>query len=319
MSKGDPFQEIEISSFNQFELTYLDIQKNRSLYTTVFRGQSEAIWGLIPSALRNFNDDVIPIEAIKDRIKRELSDVSYFVKIADRTRFDLPGDLLEFLNPIKFNISNDQSFYYWYSITISGWKALITIAQHHGVQTRYLDFTFNPYTALFFAAMEVTRKYLGEIDKIKESNNHFSLWMLDSFYLIKSDCNIDYFEVPTARNKYLNAQKGLFLSPPLPPLYGEISDRKVENVNKKSFDIVEVAIDNNYNLVRQGDEGLERRWPSIFKFNFPFHIAPQILQELDEKYDINIATQKPNLENIIPYKQFREKVNRLAYELRDKK
>ena len=62
MTNGSPFQEIEISSLDEFDLTYLDIRKNRRLYHTVFRGQSEAIWGLVPSAFRNFDVDEIPIE-----------------------------------------------------------------------------------------------------------------------------------------------------------------------------------------------------------------------------------------------------------------
>ncbi|MEW6144488.1 MAG: FRG domain-containing protein [Thermodesulfobacteriota bacterium] len=319
MNNDSPFKEIYLSSFDEFELAYSDIRMNRKHYKTVFRGQAEAIWGLVPSVLRGFSDDVIPMESIRERIMREYIDVSYFVIIADRMGFDLPGDLFELLNPIKFNISEDKSFYDWYCTTKAGWKEVISIAQHYGVKTRYLDFTFNPYTALFFAAMEVTRKYLGECDKIPESNNHFSLWMLDKDYLNNSCCTIDHFEVPTARNKYLNAQKGLFLSPPLPPLYDApfYGDTKKMNVNKKSLDIMEEVMGNNYHSVNNGDLDLKRRWPIIYKYNFSFTIAPTILQELDAQYDINIATQKPNLENIINYRQFREKVNDLACILRD--
>lgn len=319
MSNGSPFQEIEISSFDEFERTYSDIRINRRPFNTVSRGQAEAVWGLVPSAFREFKSDEISIESFKDQIRREFWDVSYFVKIADGLGFDMPGDLLELLNPIKFNISEDKNFYDWYYTTKAGWKELISIAQHYGVKTRYLDFTFNPYTALFFAAMEVTKKYQGECDKIPESNNHFSLWVLDKDYLNNSGCSIDHFEVPTARNKYLNAQKGLFLSPPLSLIYEPgFYSRRIESLKKKSLDISEVIRENNYHLVNNSDIELRRRWPIIYKFNFPFQIAPKVIQELDDNHKINMATQKPNLENIIPYRQFREKVNDLAFKLRDK-
>lgn len=318
MNNSSPFQEIEISSLDEFERIYSDIRINRRPCNTISRGQAEAVWGLVPSAFRGFKSDEISVESFKDQIRREFSDVSYFVKKADGLGFDLPGDLLELLNPIIFNISKDESFYYWYNTTKSGWKELITIAQHYGVKTRYLDFTFNSYTALFFAALEVTRMCLGEIDKNPDSNNHFSLWILDKDLLTYSGCTIDHFETPTARNKYLNAQKGLFLSPPLPRIYEpEFYSRRIEIVNKKSLDILEVIRENNYLLVNNGDIELQKRWPIIYKFNFPFQIAPKILQELDEKYDINLATQKPNLENIIPYRKFKEKVDVLVYKLKD--
>ncbi|OGE24043.1 MAG: hypothetical protein A3J42_02410 [Candidatus Dadabacteria bacterium RIFCSPHIGHO2_12_FULL_53_21] len=320
MSNGSPFQEIEITSFDEFEHTYSDIRKNHRHYETVSRGQAEAVWGLVPSAFREFSGDEISVESFKDQIRREFLDVSYFVKIADVLGFDLPGDLLELLNPIKFNISKDESFYNWYNTTKNGWKELITIAQHYGVKTRYLDFTFNPYTALFFAALEVTKKYLDKIPTIPESSNHFSLWVLDKDYLNNSGCTLDHFEVPTARNKYLNAQKGLFLSPPLPHIYEpEFYSRRIEMVNKKSLDILEVIRENNYHLVNNGDIELQKRWPIIYKFNFPFQIAPKVIQELDDNHKINMATQKPNLENIIPYRQFREKLDEQVSELKDKK
>lgn len=325
MSNDDPFQEVEISSFDEFERTYSDIRINRRLFNTVSRGQAEAVWGLVPSAFREFNTNEISLESFKDRIRREFQDVSYFVKIADGLGFDMPGDLLELLNPNKFNLTENKNFenknfYDWYNTTKAGWKEIISIAQHYGVKTRYLDFTFNPHTALFFAAMEVTKKYQRECDKIPESNNQFSLWVLDKDYLNNPGCTINHFEVPTARNKYLNAQKGLFLSPPLNQLYEPgFYGRRTESVNKKSLDILEVIKDNNYHLVSNGDIELQRKWPIFYKFSFPFPSAPKILQVLDDEYKINMANQKPNLENIIPYRKFREKLDELASELEDNK
>ena len=318
MSNGDPFQEIEISSFEEFELKYLNIRNNRRIFHTFFRGQSEAIWGLVPSIFRNFEEDEIPVESIKNAIVSEFAKVAWFVENADRIGFDLPGELLEFLNTDNFDINDPKNFHYWYYQPSNTWIELMTIAQHYGVQTRYLDFTFNPFTALYFAAEDVVKKLLNEKDKVTFSDDNFSLWMLDRFNLRnmpgKSNRNIQYFQVPTARNRYLNAQKGLFLTPPLPEL-----KEKLKTVNKNIFNIAEVIKTNNIERVGEGEEGLRRRWPTIYKFNFPFRIAPLVLKEIDEKHNINLSTLKPNLEHIMPYEKLRLKVYNLAYELRNKK
>ena len=51
ITSPEPFEELEISSFDEFESKYSIFLKNRNLYQCIFRGQSEAIWGLVPSIL----------------------------------------------------------------------------------------------------------------------------------------------------------------------------------------------------------------------------------------------------------------------------
>ena len=315
MANDFPFEEITVSSFDEFEKTYLNIRRNRRIYHTFFRGQSEAVWGLIPSIFRNFESDNVPTEKIKDAFRKEYLDVSYFIIQADRMGFDLPGDLWEFLNPSNIDLSNDDIFDKWYHEPGGGRIELITLAQHYGIQTRFLDFTYNPYTALFFAAEDVVRKLIKEKEEFEESNNFFSLWLLDRLNLNNMPDsnipNVEYFEVPTARNKYLNAQKGLFISPLLPSL-------EIENntIDIKLFDISEAIIKNNFDRVSDGEEGLAGRWPTIYKFNFPFSKAPQILQDLNYKHNVNILTQRPNLDNIALYREYELKINNLAYQYR---
>ena len=134
--------------------------------------------------------------------------------------------------------------------------------------------------------------------------------MIDRLYLYYKRCNLKHFQVPTARNTYLNAQKGLFLRPPFPP-------QEHDHIQKTDFDVKEVAISNCYIIAEEG-EGFKNLWPVIYKFKIPYELAPEFIRELDNRKGINLTTLKPNLDNIIRYKKFREVVNNLWAELNKK-
>lgn len=310
MLSNNPFAEFEVKSFDDFESRYLNIQQNRTHLDAVYRGQSESSWELIPTIFRDdLNQTSLSFDWVKNRIGEEYLGVRYFAIMADRMGFDLPGELMKLLN-----VKNVDKFGFksWYIISKNKYVEVICIAQHHGISTRFLDFTFDPYVALYFAAEGVIRKLLGEMEKADNSNDHFSLWMIDRMYLYNDEnCRVKHFEVPTARNKYLNAQRGLFLRPPLPKLGSD-------KILKSNFDIKEVAIKNCYEIAKQG-EGFKNIWPVIYKFNFHFNLAPEILRELDDRKGINITKLKPNLDNIIPYKNFRDSINNLWASLRNKR
>jgi hypothetical protein len=219
--------------------------------------------------------------------------------------FDLPGDLFPLLN-----VRDLDSFGYstWYFLHKSPFVELTTIAQHHGVRTRFLDFTFDPYLAVYFAAEEVVRKLAGEIDKVHNSDENFSLWMIDRLYLFNPNCVLIHFVASTARNKYLSAQRGLFLSAPLPSL-----DSK--QIQVTDLNLEEVAIKNCKHIAVDGP-GAMNIWPVIWKLYFPFNLAPEILRKLDSR-GINLTSIKPNLDHIVPYQRFRELVNQIWSDLKN--
>lgn len=282
---------------------YFDIQKERTYRDAVYRGQSEAIWELTPSLFRDApNANSIPFNWVREKIIQEYQDVREFVRLADRRGFNLPGDVFTIIN---IKTLNNTTFYNWYSTQIDDYVELITTAQHHGVSTRFLDFTFDAYVALYFAAEGAIRILLREKDE--NSNDQFALWMIDSMYLNHCECKPKHFEVPLARNKYLYEQSGLFLRPPLPNTGRES--------HKSDFNIKEVAINNCLDLGGKY-EAFKDLWPVINKLNFPFELAPEIIRELDDRKDINITKLKPNLDHIIPYRSFREKVNNLGQKLK---
>lgn len=80
----------------------------------------------------------------------------------------------------------------------------LAIAQHHGVPTRLLDFTYDPFVAGFFAA-----------DKPSDSAESIGVWCIDleRVYLAAREVGRPFELVTVAgdQNRNLAAQKGLFV------------------------------------------------------------------------------------------------------------
>lgn len=73
----------------------------------------------------------------------------------------------------------------------SDWD-IVALAQHHGIATRFLDWTSNSLTALFFA--------LGETNTPYEDNDMSEVWLLET---VESD-----FEIPEEERSPIPEKKG---------------------------------------------------------------------------------------------------------------
>lgn len=124
-------QPIRIKSWGElqealfFEAFSQNLGRFRSPYA--FRGMTSSEFDLQPSLMRlGHEQDALPI------IERAL--IRNFRKYADR------------------DVTRTLSFWEW-----------LALAQHHGLPTRILDWTFSPFVALHFATDDLTKSHLDAI------------------------------------------------------------------------------------------------------------------------------------------------------------
>ncbi len=93
-------------------------------------------------------------------------------------------------------------------------KAIVAIAQHYGIPTRLLDWTWNPLVALFFAIH--SHKQIAPVGKPKSPLN-LCVWALNIKQLEKSSLGtqIRIYRSVRHRNPYLHAQEGVFTTMPV--------------------------------------------------------------------------------------------------------
>ena len=182
-----------------------------------FRGQSNAAWQLIPNAFRPSTTfgyrQVIatgPESDPIDQARAEYTAVGEFLKLADTVGLPVPGDTQSLREPADLHNLYER------------WpppEALQTlaIAQHHGVPTRLLDFTYDPYTAAFFAVSNLD-KHKTTFSSAKSLSKSIAIWAVDLRFLrlvqeyeMPGSSRIQEVTVPRAGNPNLHAQHGLFL------------------------------------------------------------------------------------------------------------
>ncbi|EJC7007769.1 FRG domain-containing protein [Vibrio parahaemolyticus] len=197
----------------------------------VYRGQGNSDWELLPSVLRGTSKlpyrggRVGPMETLGDQRQMEWELLVNFVKEANINGFHLPDEKVIYrMLDLK---QHDKEFNrirrhetHWPS---SEYLSILALAQHYGLPTRFLDWSYSSYVAAYFSAKQCLSA-LKRGEKVKNLsvyalNSDWSEFKYQSeipeiqteiYGHVKKALAFQVVQSPTYFNAHLKAQKGVF-------------------------------------------------------------------------------------------------------------
>nr|WP_243749542.1 FRG domain-containing protein [Pseudoteredinibacter isoporae] len=186
----------------------------------LFRGQSDAAWGLLSSVFRggrpllDFTPQAPEVdksslrESLGHHLHAEARSVFLFLESADRMGIPTPIDLTT-LNDSTDLITaamRDEEYDYSEQFPKSTFEASMALAQHNGVPTRLLDWSESPLVACYFAALG--RSVFSS--KKSKINQEIVVYFMSRDQCHHASSPVSLIKVPKFQNVNLRCQQGMF-------------------------------------------------------------------------------------------------------------
>jgi hypothetical protein len=190
----------------------------------IFRGQRDADWKLVPKAHRerdafffaglsgaNVNPRPGPVPYTPEELlERESKAASVFASRASNLGYEIPWDRPEFRDR-DFALAEDWGAKF---PPLHEW-GIYALAQHYGVPTRLLDWSFKPLVAAYFAASEAAEEVAkGDRTNEPRPQKRLAVWAVNERFLSSlchdRDPGVAVVTVPKTTNPNLARQEGLF-------------------------------------------------------------------------------------------------------------
>ena len=202
---------VQVKEFETADDLWEALSPTRNLFgdnlwhETIFRGQPDDSMKLIPSVLRENNPLTTLWQMsrgevlVEDQVFMELYALQTFADYSDNAGIRIPNDSIEF----RGRLHN----YRRYTLECETWPSehfleIMAMAQHYDVSTRLLDWTRNPYIALYFAASSA----LSVFDTWRE-DSMLAIWAMDE---VASHRGVRIIRAAGSVSARIAAQDGLF-------------------------------------------------------------------------------------------------------------
>lgn len=172
----------------------------------IFRGQSDSIYDLTPSI---FREDITYSSIGNNYLGlcyRQYAFLRSFVHGCDLNAVPIPYDSHDFREKYFGDNTNCYHPNIWPD---KGLYELIGLAQHYGYPTEFLDWSYNPPVACYFASSGVVKKD----EQIKDEDS-MSVWVFDAGQIFRLNpstrINVELVNIPRSLNENISAQEGCF-------------------------------------------------------------------------------------------------------------
>lgn len=262
--------------------------------TIVFRGVSDSGYQLVPSAYRNQGkielqkiaeaffkeNNVFHIDYELSQNDKERVSLMWFYDLANRQGINIPEiPHIHFGDPI-------MEMYTLPIIEKSKWMSpewfeIAALAQHYGIPTRLLDWTFDMNAAIYFAIRNISE------ESIKSTPDRcFSVWELNKSLISQIAGDIRFIVPKYCDNQNIHAQSGIL---------------SVFDGNFKDIELpLEEIIQKQYESSSDGFKNMISRFnmPILTRLDIPYADVPDILQNFKSR-GLRYEQYFPGLQGIV--------------------